>query len=492
MEFMGLNLIPQNSYILIFKEEKMKMKKVICAIIFICILACLLVVAYRVLSWKDTSGDYLSTTKRLYSTEENTMDVVFAGSSHCYCSITPSILWEQYGISGFVMATSGQDRESTYYHIKEVLKTQNPKVIVVELGSIAYDGYGVQGNLYRNMLSMKLSKNNVDLINASVDEKERFNYIIRWPIIHTRYSELEKYDFVANDFSVFGRGEGMNLGIAPQTSDPEISTFKGIVEIPQDKKEWIDRLIQLSKDEDFDLVFYLAPFYMDINQKGIYNAITKYLEKQDISFMDFTQSSTLPELNYATDFVDDAHTNAYGAEKITGYMGRILNANYELEDHRGDADYQVWDQDAAYCKHFIQAPKVKGETDWDTYASNIANEKNWIVIISLDGDYKKSTIDFYNMLASLHIEDGYQSGGKWVIEDGEVIKHIPGDDMKPFIKDLGEDVLKVQNVIVEKDPAEMFATIMIDNEEKGVIYQGLTVMIYDTILHELIDVRGYY
>ncbi len=468
------------------------MKKIIKIILFSVVLTAVFIGSYQILSWKDTSGDYQSTTNRLYESENNTIDAVFLGSSHVYCSVMPYILWENYGMSAFDMSISGQDRESTYYHIKEVLKTQNPKVICVDMGGIVYDGYGIEGNLYRNMLSMKLSKNNIDLINASVPEEERFNFITRWPIIHTRYAELQKYDFKTFDFSVFGRGEVVPLEVNPQVKDMEIIGYEGIGEIPEDKKEWIDRLIQLSVEEDFELVFFNAPFRMDINQKGIYNAIGVYLEEKGIPFFDFNQEDTLPTIDYATDFVDHAHLNIYGAEKLTTFLGEFLVNNYEFEDHRGDENYIFWDLDAAYCHHFIQAPKIDKETDWNTYVNYILNAEDMVVVISLDGDYDSSTLDLYSMLIPFEIEGRYHSGGKWIFENGDILTYIPGEDLEPFVKDLGEDILTVQNIIVQNDPSEMFSNIMINNKEVGITYQGLTIMVYDKILHKVIDIRSWY
>lgn len=75
-----------------------------------------------------------------------------------YCSIMPHLIWEDYGISAFDMAISGQDREATYFYIVELLKTQSPEVICVDLGGMMYEGYGIEANQYRNMLSMNLSK----------------------------------------------------------------------------------------------------------------------------------------------------------------------------------------------------------------------------------------------------------------------------------------------------------------------------------------------
>ena len=59
------------------------MKKGIRGICFVLLLGLILRHTYSVLSWKDTADNYLSSVQQLYHTQEQTMDVVYEGSSHC-------------------------------------------------------------------------------------------------------------------------------------------------------------------------------------------------------------------------------------------------------------------------------------------------------------------------------------------------------------------------------------------------------------------------
>ena len=104
---------------------KRKVLKTIEYILFAALVIGAVAILYNVLSWKDTNGNYMSTTKQLYETDDNLIDVVFMGSSHCYCGIYPAVLWEDAGIAAFDMSTSGQDRNSTYHMLAELLKTQS-------------------------------------------------------------------------------------------------------------------------------------------------------------------------------------------------------------------------------------------------------------------------------------------------------------------------------------------------------------------------------
>jgi hypothetical protein len=68
----------------------MKVKQAAKIIVFCLIFVVLFNYVYKVLSWKDTAGDYYSSMESFYALDDNVMDVLFLGSSHCYCSIKNS------------------------------------------------------------------------------------------------------------------------------------------------------------------------------------------------------------------------------------------------------------------------------------------------------------------------------------------------------------------------------------------------------------------
>lgn len=68
-----------------------------------------------------------------YKTPKNTLDMIFVGSSHSYCTFDPQIFDKMLGTSSFQMGMPLQYPDSTYYTIKEILNYQKPKVIVMEM-----------------------------------------------------------------------------------------------------------------------------------------------------------------------------------------------------------------------------------------------------------------------------------------------------------------------------------------------------------------------
>ncbi len=461
-------------------------------LVFCLILSVSVGTTFRVLSWKDTTGEYQSSTMQLYATEKDTMDVVFVGNSHCYCAIQPNILWDEYGISAFNMSVSGQDRESAYYHVKEVLKTQSPQVVCVDLGMLTYDGYVLDSNLYRNMFSMKISKNSVELIQASVDKKESLNYITKWPFVHTRYDELKKYDFENRDYSVYGRGGYIDLTVTPLCVDFEVVNYNGRSKIEKEKQDWIDRFIELSKENNFELVFFTSPYIITYDERAVYNAVADYLDWKGIKYIDFIKPDTLPTLNYATDFIDYGHVNYYGAKKVSEFMANYILENYSMVDHRGDAKYDFWNLDSTYAEHYLFQSTLGQVTDYKEYIDELMSMDNLTTTIILSGPYKNSTLDLYGMMIPLDIEYGYFDGGIWVYRDGILDNYLPGDEVQSAIYDLGESTLAVKSFPVTASKEQLEHMYVIDGVCRGSTFGGYTVIVYDEILHQIIDQRTWF
>lgn len=463
------------------------MKKAIKLIVFTIVAVLVISETYRILSWKDTTGGYLSATQQLYATEDDLIDLLFLGSSHCYCGINPSVLWDEYGISAFDMAVSGQDKDSTYHMLKEVLKTQSPKVVCIDMWGLFYDEHEVLGNLYRNMLCMKTSKNSVDLVQSHVEKEEQGDFILRWPIIHTRYRELGMYDFVQYEPSIYGRGYEVNYEISENFYPAEAIACKDVLPLSETNREWLDNLIALSEEEGFELIMFFAPTYLSAGEQPILNGAKEYLQEQGIQVLDFNQLGIAVGYDYKTDFSDGSHLNIYGAEKTTAYMGEYLTERYEFEDHRGDERYHLWDECSVYMNHIDFRRKISPSMEYEAYLNKIDQYDNLITVICLDGNYMDSEMNYEPFVEIMGIsEEEYYMGGIWVFEDGECIFYMNEQYGEIYRKDLSDtDTLKLQNV--PGQPALM--------EVNGIscrnTYDGMSVMVYDKILHMIISEKAY-
>lgn len=456
--------------------------------IFVALLLIVIYGSFRIITWKDTAGDYLSSMTQLYHTEDNLMDVVFVGSSHCYCGVNPAILWDQYGMAAFDMSISGQDKDSAYHALKELLKTQSPKVVCVDLFAMTFDRHLVQSNVYRNMLAIKPSKNSYELVRDYEPDDGWEDYVLRWPILHTRYRELKRFDFETYKPSTFGRGQALNFNTNPSVP-PTTRDTEEVIALEGKNKKFIEGMYALSKEYDFQLVFMVLPFYFQDNEQQKINGAKQFAMEHDIPFLDMNNTDI--GINYDTDFSDIDHCNYLGSDKVSAYLGEYMHSHYDLADHRGDKAYYQWDLDKKYQEHLrIEHFLLEATEDQNgkEVASLAVSTEDMVVVLSLNGDYRTYDSDVLPVIQKFGIsEEEYLQGGKWVLRGNQVIARILPDSTESFWYDLNEeDTLRVEN-----GHDSIFQDVMFNRQEAVTIYHGVGIYVYDTVLEKLVSAFGY-
>ena len=461
------------------------LKKTIRISVFLILLLLAIYGTFQVIRWKDTAGDYVSSIKMLYNTEDDLIDVVFVGSSHCYLGMNPAFVWDEYGMAAFDMAISGMDKDSAYHALKELLKTQKPKVVYVDLYSLFYDRHQVVSNMYRNMLGFNLSKNSYDLVKKYQPDDGWENYILRWPILHTRYRELKRGDFIISDVNVFGRGQNMgfviNSGIRPATCDTDET-----VELSEDNQQWLEDLYELSKERDFQLGFIVIPFYFEDDEQKMINSVKQFSQERNIDFLDMNRIDI--GLDYNIDFVDIYHCNYFGSKKVTKYVGEYLKEHYDLADHRGDSRYNQWVLDSNYNSHRLYQYELGNASIADgSYYEKLTEGENSLIVFSLNGDYTPYEDDIYSALAGFGVTlEDYRQGGKWVFNDGELLARFPAGSTEEFYYEINEkDTLRIQ-----AGNEDIFDDIKFNTNKFVTIYNGLGIYVYDKVLKDVISVLG--
>lgn len=465
---------------------KYKITRIIAVFGFIVIAAICVHKIYDILRWKDTTGGYLSSIDQLYNTDKGLIDLVFLGSSHCYYGIYPELLWEEQGIAAFDLAVSAQDRDSTYYQLKELLKTQHPKVVVVDIYGICYEEHLVESNVYRNYLSMKFSLNSIRHIMTYTEQEKQKELLARWPIIHTRYRELKEYDFVPYEPSIIGRGSLITWNITVVEEGNGVNRCETVQPLNDKNQEWVQNLIKLSEEEDFNLVFTLIPWKREDEKQAILNGFKKYIKDKEITFIDFTELTEELNICSETDWTDPEHLNARGAEKLTRYLGEYLTIQYALPDRRGEAGYHQWDEALERYHQMELLDQLRYIIDMEEYISTLAKIPRITCILSLEGAYDNSSTDIYNYVSGFQMDyQDYLRGGKWLYQDGQLVKiceNAPGNE---YIYDLNEiDTLKVCF-------EENFAgdNILIDGVSYGNTWDGFQIIIYDNIEKKVVAVK---
>jgi len=118
-------------------EVPMK-KRIINIILFVLFVAGLFGLLYRT-DYVFRNKEYGGVQENFAKLPEDSVDVVFVGNSHQFCTINPDMLAEEYGISSYMLATSAQTVPMSYYAAMEAIELQHPEKIVFEVSYTAND-----------------------------------------------------------------------------------------------------------------------------------------------------------------------------------------------------------------------------------------------------------------------------------------------------------------------------------------------------------------
>ena len=67
-----------------------------------------------------------------YALEKNTVDLLFIGSSHSYCTFDPQLIDPVLGTYSWQLGTPSQHADTSYYVLQNALETQSPHTVVME------------------------------------------------------------------------------------------------------------------------------------------------------------------------------------------------------------------------------------------------------------------------------------------------------------------------------------------------------------------------
>ncbi len=275
----------------------------------------------RILIPKYVEGSTISTANidTFYSLEKNSIDVLFLGPSQMYCSVNAKKLNEEYGIKAFDFGASSQTMTTTYYYLQEALKTQRPKLVMIEVCTI-YWGKGVdEQNLAWNYSANKLSSEKVNSLMDVSDGNVEITAKYAFPLLqfHSRWGQLNQNDFhYEYDKSL--------MGYAPITGSKPLDVYFDKDEatdellIPDVDAEAVMKISKLCAENDIKLVFFKSPVSAWTKRES--KGVSDYMKSNGIEYIDFNYYIDEIGIDKETDFVNETHLNTQGANKLTDYI----------------------------------------------------------------------------------------------------------------------------------------------------------------------------
>lgn len=456
------------------------MKKFLSAAAFLLVLLLLLCLLYPPLSWKETTGGYQNNFRQLEATGDDLIDLAFVGSSHIYCGVNPNVLWEERGISAFDLAVSSMDKVTTKYFLKDLFKTQSPRVVCLDLYALTFDRQDVDSNEYINYAAPDPSLENLQAI-LEYKPQDILSYLTRWPIIHGRYRELSAYDFLAYPPNGFGRGNYYTFHVEATQRQTEAIDTAEVTPLSDANRAFLDAVLALCRENDARLITTVLPFWITPAQQAILNGAKEYLADQGVECLDLNRDSARYDLDYETDFADITHLNYAGARKATRYLMEELCARYDFADHRGDDAYALWEENRLYDAYQVQCQALMESEDLTPEAvlEAAGTLPGFTAIVTVPaGDTDALTPALRTALTEAGVPaQDLDAGGQWVLSAGQCLGAVAAGET------LSLDLNAVHNLALNRDGAQ---SVELNGTACDVTPGHLSVVLYDNYEAEVL------
>ena len=352
-------------------------------------LSFLLIVSFALGTTSWLLKDKNTTLSCLYSEPDNTIDVAIIGSSHVNNGYIPNILWKECSASAVNVFSWSQPMWISYHYLQETLKTQSPKIVVLDMFGMTY-GHSyimpqeIDKTSYNNSFNIDFGVNFLQMIKTvefcglDLRNAEDFLPLVRY---HTRWKNLDLDQALYNPHKDPDKLKG--YGIAANVYQAEKPCFSSevITEPYEYSIQYIDKIVELCNKNNIDIIFTMVPYVFNEAEYGINNWIKNYADENDVPFLNYNdEDGDRIGIDFGTDLSDNGHVNINGALKITYDLCEYINKNYKFDREENYNKIQL-DKDYEYAERVIKVQSILTAQDIHSWIEQVVNDKSMTLFI---------------------------------------------------------------------------------------------------------------
>lgn len=291
-----------------------------------------------------------------YSEPKDTIDVLYVGSSPLLRGVSPMVMWNEHGFTGYVRASALQAPSVSYGLLAESLKYQTPELVVLLCDNIftEYDYVEREGDLRRGLDGMKMSKYKLDIIKEVTEADERQSMLsYAFPLMryHDRWKEINLAEDEPEPLleHSFKKGNVYLRDINPQEYPEGFMEPTGEpYTFDESAKGYIEKSIALCKEKNIPVLMLHLPKMSWSYEQSV--MVEEFATENSAVYLDLDRAEYRSQLGLdpQVDYYDQGHMNLTGTIKLSDWLGDWLDAQYDLPDHRDDpAISESWNADWA-------------------------------------------------------------------------------------------------------------------------------------------------
>lgn len=309
---------------------------------------------YKAAAEKNTVNQFTkSRFDEFYGLEKNSLDMVYVGSSHSYCTFDPEKIDKITGLKSFQMGTPLQHADTTYFELLEIYNYQTPKYVVMELywDVVDDDFEPKQADSFFEVLDNDVLKDKY------IDEVFPMGAKAKYILPAIRYQQ-EYFAYKTNEMEKeITQKTGVTKPVIQETNGTEYYRSLGytycdtvIAESELDRtnqfktfdaKKWdfspvqlkyIEKIVKLCEEKGSTLVLVTAPI-ANVSMKFIKNydvihqKFANFANKNNINYIDYNIVNMEENMLEMKHFRDDAHLNDEGVKIVDEHFAKWFRKN---------------------------------------------------------------------------------------------------------------------------------------------------------------------
>lgn len=296
--------------------------------------------------------------RRFYQEEENSLDVVFLGSSDVFSGFAPARAYEETGVTSYMYAIDANPGRLHKYQLKEVLRKQQPQLIFVEVNGFLYDQPVEEERLRIFTENTPFSLNELEAI-MRFKEEDKLAGLFPFMIYH---GDWEKGRGLLDQLEwriATSRNPSLLKGIITCTHidealPEEVELSEAQKATMQVAEESLDEFLTFCKEENLNnIVFVRFPHKTGEQQKELINQVENRVLEFGYPFLNLETNKDAMGLDPLRDYYNPEHLNIYGQAKLTSYVGNLIVQEYGVVPVPQSAENSAhWENCVAYYHLF--------------------------------------------------------------------------------------------------------------------------------------------
>lgn len=316
------------------------MKKKMVRFFWGCMGVVLCVTGIRFLT-KLTDPGYAYSKNKEFVENSEIYEVLFFGDSHMANAVYPMELWNSRGIVSYNLAGFGNSIPATYWFMKNALTSSDPELVVMDCHNLrGQEKVARKEMLHAQIDHLPLDGNKLRMICDLMDDpKDRLEFIWDFAAYHDRWWDLDQADFEKEINWQKGAEIAVNVKTPRKMADRPSET----ISLDSTGVDYLCRIIEECQSRDTELLLTYLPFPASEEewQEALY--AEQLAGEYGIPYINFLDLSVVDLSVDCSD--DDSHLNGSGGRKVTEYLGQYIKGHYDIADHRGEEEYDGWEED---------------------------------------------------------------------------------------------------------------------------------------------------